>query len=232
MHRIESLIEKLKEQYQNKANPSLMLATTQLIEAEIMTRLKETEVLGTSNISVLIPNIPTPDLRFVNKFDTPAHQKEFFELTGVPDEADEDTEPGEANYEIHINKNLVFEAKEAPAKKTIIDTFDIEDIPTFSHQKNKGKEMPLFEKIKQDDKTEKIRDLKKAIGLNDREMLIKELFRGDEDMYERSIKTVNNFITYAEAEYWIKRELKTKIGWLTDSEAVKLFDNLIKRRFS
>lgn len=231
MPRIESLIKKLMEQYQNKVNPSLMLATTQLIEAEIMTRLKETEVLGASNISVLIPNIPTA-LRMSVANDPSAGQKEFFELSGVADETDEDIEPGEANYEIHINKNLVFEAKELPSEKAGADAFDIEDIPTFYHQKNKEKEMPLFERIKQDDKAEKIRDLKKAIGLTEREVLIKELFRGDEDMYERSIKTVNNFVTHAEAEYWIKRELKTKIGWPIDSEAVQFFDDLIKRRFS
>ncbi|MBL0144605.1 MAG: hypothetical protein IPP48_01405 [Chitinophagaceae bacterium] len=38
-----------------------------------------------------------------------------------------------------------------------------------------------------------IRDLKKAIGVNDRFLFINELFRGDEAMYERSIKTINSF---------------------------------------
>ena len=58
-----------------------------------------------------------------------------------------------------------------------------------------------------------IRDLKKAISINDRHRFIHELFRGDETMYERSIKTINNFNIYAEAEYWIQRELKLKLGW-------------------
>jgi hypothetical protein len=51
-------------------------------------------------------------------------------------------------------------------------------------------------------------------------------------MYERSIKTINGFNIYGEAEFWIKRELKLKIGWPEDSEVVQLFDQLVKRRFS
>jgi hypothetical protein len=76
-----------------------------------------------------------------------------------------------------------------------------------------------------------IKDLKKAIGVNDRFLFINDLFRGDEVMYERSIKTINGFAIYPEAEYWIKRELKLKLGWNERDPVVKQFDQLIKRRF-
>ena len=77
-----------------------------------------------------------------------------------------------------------------------------------------------------------IRDLKKAIGVNDRFLFINELFRGDEVAYERSIKTINGFSILAEAEYWIQRELKVKNGWKDSEEVVKQFYQLVKRRFS
>jgi hypothetical protein len=77
-----------------------------------------------------------------------------------------------------------------------------------------------------------VRDLKKAIGINDRFLFINELFRGDEAMYERSIKTINNFAIFPEAQYWIQRELKVKIGWSDADPVVKQFDQLVKRRFS
>jgi hypothetical protein len=77
-----------------------------------------------------------------------------------------------------------------------------------------------------------VKDLKKAIGINDRFLYINDLFRGDEAMYERSIKTINGFSIWPEAEYWIRRELKTKLGWTDDNETVKQFDQLVKRRFS
>ena len=76
-----------------------------------------------------------------------------------------------------------------------------------------------------------IKDLKKAIGINDRFLFINELFQGDETSFERSIKTINGFSIYAEAEFWIRRELKTKFGWDLQSEVVKEFDALVKRRF-
>lgn len=77
-----------------------------------------------------------------------------------------------------------------------------------------------------------VRDLKKAIGINDRFVFINELFRGDEVMYERSIKTINNFSIYPEAQYWIERELKIKLGWDNNRPSVQEFYALVKRRFS
>lgn len=77
-----------------------------------------------------------------------------------------------------------------------------------------------------------IRDLSKAIGVNERFQFIRELFRNDEAMYERSIKTINQFNVYPEAEFWINRELKTKLGWPIAHPLVQLFDQLIRRRFS
>ncbi len=76
-----------------------------------------------------------------------------------------------------------------------------------------------------------IKDLKKGIGINDRFLFINELFRGDENMYERSIKTINGFAIFPEAEYWIKRELKLKLGWQENDQTVKQFDQLVRRRF-
>ena len=79
---------------------------------------------------------------------------------------------------------------------------------------------------------EPIKELKKGIGINDRFLFVQELFRGDEIMYERSIKTIDGFAIYPEAQFWIQRELKLKIGWNEDSATVKHFDQLVKRRFS
>jgi hypothetical protein len=77
-----------------------------------------------------------------------------------------------------------------------------------------------------------VKDLRKAIGINDRYTLMRELFRGDEAMYERSIKTINGFNIYSEAEYWITRELKFKLGWDDNNPNVQHFYQLVRRRFS
>ncbi len=77
-----------------------------------------------------------------------------------------------------------------------------------------------------------IKDLRKAIGVNDRFVFVNELFRGDETMYERSIKTINGFHILQEAEYWINRELKVKLGWDDYKDSVQHFYHLVRRRFS
>ena len=122
----------------------------------------------------------------------------------------------------------------------------VQEIPTLSHQREFKERNDVFGKnttsLNDTLKTEKtdlaaslkegpIKDLKKAIGVNDRFVFLGELFRGDEAMYERSIKTINNFRIYPEAEYWIERELKVKLGWNENKEAVKHFRQLVKRRF-
>jgi hypothetical protein len=124
------------------------------------------------------------------------------------------------------------------------------DIPTLAHQWNPGKVKEINELVAPETnslndllKAQKIeisekltglpvKDLKRAIDINDRFLYINDLFRGDEAMYERSIKTINSFSIWPEAEYWVRRELKTKLGWTDDHETVRQFDQLVKRRFS
>jgi len=81
-------------------------------------------------------------------------------------------------------------------------------------------------------KLEPVKDIKKAFNINEKYVFINELFRGDDAMFERSLKTINAFHIYPEAEYWIQRELKVKLGWNDSSTTVQHFDMLVKRRFA
>ncbi|MBS0031703.1 hypothetical protein ACTJJ0_28685 [Chitinophaga sp. 22321] len=77
-----------------------------------------------------------------------------------------------------------------------------------------------------------IKDLRSAIGINDKYQFIQELFRGDRDLYERSIKTINECGNLQEADYWIQREIKIIQGWQDDHHLVQHFYALLKKRFS
>ncbi|NDF98977.1 MAG: hypothetical protein EB101_08660 [Chitinophagia bacterium] len=79
---------------------------------------------------------------------------------------------------------------------------------------------------------EPIKELKKAIGINDRFLLIQELFEGDEKRFEQAIRTLDSFSILAEASFWIEREVKGKPGYQKDSPAAVLLDQLVSRRFS
>ncbi|MGN7823030.1 hypothetical protein ACTJJB_23120 [Chitinophaga sp. 22536] len=77
-----------------------------------------------------------------------------------------------------------------------------------------------------------VKDLRAAIGINDKYQFIQELFRGDTDLYERSVKTINECNTLQEADYWIQREIKIIQGWQDDHHLVKQFYSLLRKRFS
>ena len=159
------------------------------------------------------------------------------------------TEPAkkaaESPKRVAENDFQIVENKKQDQSGWLFDPMD--DVPTLAHQKQFREMNDIFgehgSSLNDRLKTEKkelasvltegpVRDLKKAIGINDRFVFLSELFRGDEAMYERSLKTINNFRIYPEAEYWIERELKVKLGWDENKEAVKHFRQLVRRRFS
>jgi len=113
------------------------------------------------------------------------------------------------------------------------------ETPKELNQMISAQQPSLNDRLKQDKvelahklKDSPIKDLRKAIGINDRFLFVNELFRGDEVMYERSIKTINSFHILPEAEYWMNRELKVKLGWNDTKDTVQHFYNLVRRRFS
>lgn len=120
------------------------------------------------------------------------------------------------------------------------------EVPTLApyktaevHERIAEKKESLNDRLKQEKaelghmlKEAPIKDLRKGIGINDRFVFVKELFRGDDAAYERSIKTINNFGIYSEAEFWMSRELKLKLGWNEDNQTVQHFYQLVRRRFS
>lgn len=78
----------------------------------------------------------------------------------------------------------------------------------------------------------KIGDLRKAISINEKYQFIQSLFRGDEQMFERSVKTLNEFAVFQEAQFWMQRELLLKLGWDENDALVQHFVSLVQRRFA
>lgn len=102
----------------------------------------------------------------------------------------------------------------------------LNEILEYSNEKMEQKE------VKDHIVLEPIKDLRSAIGINDKFQFIQELFGGDEKSFEVGIKTINAFKIYPEAQFYIKREFREKNSWDEESRVVKQFDQLVKRRFS
>lgn len=77
-----------------------------------------------------------------------------------------------------------------------------------------------------------IKDLKTAIGINDKFQFTATLFNGDEKAFEMAVKTINGFKIYAESQFWIKSNLREQYNWDETADVVKAFDLLVKRRFA
>ena len=77
-----------------------------------------------------------------------------------------------------------------------------------------------------------IKDLKAAIGINDKFQFTATLFNGDEKAFDIAVKTINGFKIYAEAQFWIKSNLREQNKWDETAEVVKAFDLLVQRRFA
>jgi hypothetical protein len=234
MERVETLCNRLREQLLQNASADELLLTVQMLQSELM-HVKASQQQQSSSSAVAI-NMPGSFEKMDNQpVDETAEEKTVSVLQ--VDEAEVEAELEEIKRNAEARKKISVQNK----PPMLFDP--VEYTPTLIHQKLESigpdNKSSLNEKLKQT-QTElsdalqdiPIKDLKKAIGINDRFLYINELFRGDEVMYERSIKTINGFAIYPEAEYWIKRELKLKLGWDDKTPIVQQFDQLVRRRFS
>ena len=71
-------------------------------------------------------------------------------------------------------------------------------------------------------------DIRKAMGLNDRFLMIRDLFAGDAERFEATIDTINEFDDLDECMIYIVENFK----WNPDSEGAKLLVSLIERKLA
>jgi hypothetical protein len=251
MERIHALVDKLKQQTAEGQSPAQLLLTVQLLHSELLKQQQNKSTFGTAKVAVVLPmafNAQAPSAPLVET-PPPAAAPE------VPQQ-----QPAQESPSPYALRKPVVEdkapppAKQPAAQGSFYAAFETsQEAPTLAqHQPSKAvseaKEIheligeggeSLNDRLKEEKKEiasrlqdTPIKDLRKGIGINDRFTFVNELFRGDEAMYERSIKTINGFNILSEAEYWISRELKLKLGWNDTSETVQHFYQLVRRRFS
>ena len=251
MERIDALIQKLREQFQQHTDPNVMLGTVQLLQFEL-TKLRSSapRSLGTAKVAVVLP-AQNNRQEFGQDYQvTPEYEKYApkpvakVELEVAETELEEvriDTE--EIKETVLVDNGTLSVVQKNGQLDMVFDP--LAEIPTLSQHAPRKMDPDAAEPESINDKLRQgktelmevlketpVKDLRKAIGINDRFLFINDLFRGDETMYERSIKTINNFSIYPEAEYWITRELKVKLGWPAEHPSVDHFVQLVKRRFS
>jgi len=79
-----------------------------------------------------------------------------------------------------------------------------------------------------------IPDLRKAIGLNDKLLLTRELFGEDSAAFDKTINTLNSFSSMEQAKAYLMEHCVMRYRW-TDkkrAETAKKFIKLVRRRYS
>lgn len=253
MERLKELITRLKEQFDHQAEPAQLLEITRLLEAELELMASQpapAKVMPTK-IAVMMPSsakivagqqqpkkepAPAVSASVIGNGQTNAGNAVEVAVTAAA------TNGGIARKTIETPPGKGPERGQWPfdplAEKPT-DRFtlsqksrEINDVIGSGSSSLNDRLRSEVADLKSTLNDSPVRDLKKAIGVNDRYVFINQLFRGDEVMYERSLKTINGFRILPEAEYWMERELKVKLGWDENRETTRHFYQLVKRRFS
>jgi hypothetical protein len=78
-----------------------------------------------------------------------------------------------------------------------------------------------------------ISDLKRAIALNDKLLLTRELFGGDGTFFDATLTALNSFSGFEQAKAHLLNECVGRFGWLDKNrmDAAKHFIRLVRRRY-
>ena len=214
MDRVRALVEKLNAQLHQNEDKAILMITAQQILTE----------LGGAVVAK-----PLPQNIYQEKTMVAAAEEAVMQVQNTPElsTVTNIVEAHETTEEV-IGQNLVasiVEVNETPAA-------DILEAPIVEVKQTSLVEVNEVKEVKDHLVLEPIKDLRSVIGINDKFQFIQELFGGDEKLFEVSIKTINAFKIFPEAQFYIKRELREKNNWDDESNVVKQFDQLVKRRFS
>lgn len=148
------------------------------------------------------------------------------------------------NFNQEINDDLGTAEKN---QTNLIDAIEIEEFEEIIE--NKAEETKQKKKIDEEKRSvneilsqsqttladqfgeQKILDLTKEIGLNERFLLTQNLFNGDASLFEKTINRLNNCSSKEEALTFFKNDLAKTFDWNLKSTMVKKFIKLIERRY-
>ncbi len=229
MPRIGTLLEKLNVQYAAGADPQAVLLTLQMMQKELLLQNGAVKKNVTHGITVFMPG--QQDLCLINTDASVVAQpaavskKLVFELD--PEPLEEEAEVAVCSAPLHEMPTFTRQPeRNATAVMELNETVTVEK-PSLNEMLEVDVKAELAFTLQQDS----IKDLRKAISINDRYQFINHLFKGDEMAYERSLKTINAFNILPEAQFWIRRELAVKFSWKNEHKLVQQFYQLVSRRF-
>ena len=128
------------------------------------------------------------------------------------------------------------EKKEEPHEVTkhVLEV-DEDDLDEEDDWEDEGDEMFRVEPMEDNSLVAKLQrahvsDIRLAMGINDKVMMVNDLFGGSVERYNKSIDALNDFPTLSGAKVYMS-ELQIELQWDTESQAYKMLNDLVERRF-
>ena len=131
-----------------------------------------------------------------------------------PDDEDEEDWEDEDDEMFHVES--VEEMQE-----TLVEAEDSEDVTPEEPEDNS-----LAARLQRTP----VDDIRMALGINDKVMIINDLFKGSVERYNKSVDALNDFPTLSGAKVYMS-ELQIELQWDTESQAYKMLNDIVERRF-
>jgi len=211
------LLEKIRLAYDtclnlkiNKANPATSIEDN--FELKQQLEIKEEQIIietveKNEPVEAIIENITTSQVS---------------EIKDEVKEVEEVIDNSHIDYPIIENTEIIYNTTETKEPKTIADKFKssktIND--TISQYINKADFQSLA-------KQQKIEDLNRAFGVNDKFRLANALFQGNIQLFNQTIWDINLMANIDEAIIYISDNYK----WNTEDKTVQEFIMILQRRF-
>jgi len=77
-----------------------------------------------------------------------------------------------------------------------------------------------------------VKDIRKAIGLNEHLLFIKTLFQGDPAIYDRTLTMIDSFNSSEQAFQFLQNEIAGPFNWEGKKAVAELFKNIVNRKFA
>jgi len=75
------------------------------------------------------------------------------------------------------------------------------------------------------------KNVRQTIGINDKYLIISELFSNNKTAYEEVLDELNKLESYQQALNWLDTNMHNQYGWNEESEAVQLFYGILNNFF-
>ncbi|GEM_PF-699884 len=181
-----------------------------------------------------IPDVPTETVaKTPETFAQPAEES-------LPEEPMEASSPEPKPVEEPVESTLAREEiaevpatnEEIPSEEALMDSLEeesqnmmIDERPTVQEQAEPG--TTVADRVG----LQRVKDLKKAMGINERFLFANELFGGDMNAFTQAVQELNHISSRTDADRMMNEQLASKYRWDEDSEVTESFRNLVARRF-